>query len=94
MSGSDGRWAELSSKNERVIQQHDPAAASAGGPSGTGLTRWAALASQRERLADISDPDFRPGRSSQATAPQATAAQATAPPATASPGTRLVVGAA
>ena len=66
MSGSDGRWAELSSKNERVVRQDDPAAVSAGGPSGTGLTRWAALASQRERLVDVSDPDFRPSESGRA----------------------------
>ncbi len=82
MAGSDGRWAELSSKNERVVPQDDPAAVLTGGPSGPGLTRWAALASQRERLVDGSDPDFRPSGSGQAGGGHASA------------GMRLVAGAA
>jgi len=58
MSGSDARWAELSSQNERVVQLTDPTADSAG-PGGPARSRWAALASQRERLVGTADPEFQ-----------------------------------
>jgi hypothetical protein len=59
MPGSDDRWADLSSQNERVVQLSESAAGSAGCPSGAARSRWAALASQRERLVDTTDPEFQ-----------------------------------
>ena len=59
MSGRDGRWADLSSQNERVVQLNESTADSAGRLSGASRSQWAALASQRERLVDTTDPDFR-----------------------------------
>jgi hypothetical protein len=56
MSGSDDRWADLSSQNERVVQLSE---STAGCPSGAAQPLWAALASQRERLVDTADPEFR-----------------------------------
>jgi len=47
MPSGDGRWAELSSQNERVIRPGDPEATSAGGQA-----RWADLDSSGERLAN------------------------------------------
>ena len=56
MSSSDGRWAELSSQNERFI----PAGGlSTGNESTAALSRWAELASQGERLVGAGDPLFR-----------------------------------
>jgi hypothetical protein len=56
MSSSDGRWAELSSQNERIIQagfgstdEVDTAA----------ITQWSELASQSERLVSADDPLFQ-----------------------------------
>ena len=59
MLGSDARWVDLSSQNERVVQLSEPAAGSAGCRSGAARSRWAALASQRERLVDTTDPEFQ-----------------------------------
>lgn len=50
MPSGDGRWAELSSQNERVIKPGDPEIRSAD------EARWAELASCRERLVDTADP--------------------------------------
>jgi hypothetical protein len=47
MPSGDGRWAELSSQNERVIRPGDPEASSAGARA-----RWAELDSSGERLVD------------------------------------------
>ena len=58
MSGSDDRWADLTSQNERVVHLSESTAGSAGCPSGTARSRWADLASQRERLVDTTDPEF------------------------------------
>jgi len=58
MSGSDARWADLSSQNERVVQLTESTPGSAGCPSGAGQSQWAALASQRERLVKTTDPEF------------------------------------
>ena len=58
MSGRDGRWADLSSQNERVVKLNESTASSAGCPSRTARPEWAALASQRERLVDTTDPEF------------------------------------
>jgi hypothetical protein len=55
MSSSDGRWAELSSQNERVIQA---GRGSTGDASTAALTQWAELASQSERLVGAGDPLF------------------------------------
>jgi len=51
MPSGDGRWAELSSQNERVIRQGDPEASSAQVRS-----QWAELDSSGERLVDATDP--------------------------------------
>ena len=51
MPSGDGRWAELSSQNERVIRPGDPEASSA-----QVQARWAELASSGERLVDAADP--------------------------------------
>ena len=56
MSSSDGRWAELSSQNERIIQA---GCGSTGDLSAAALTQWAELASQSERLVSAGDPLFR-----------------------------------
>ena len=50
MPSGDGRWAELSSQNERVIRPGDPEAGSA-----RGQARWAELDSSGERLAEVAD---------------------------------------
>jgi hypothetical protein len=71
MSGSDGRWADLSSQNERVIQLSESMAGSAGCPSGAAQPQWAALASQRERLVDTADPEFQLTGSSHASSDHA-----------------------
>jgi hypothetical protein len=55
MSSSDGRWAELSSQNERVIQG---GFGSTDNVSTAALTQWAELASQSERLVGNADPLF------------------------------------
>jgi len=51
MPSSDGRWAELSSQNERVIRPGDPEDSNA-----RARARWAELASSGERLVDTADP--------------------------------------
>jgi hypothetical protein len=51
MPSGDGRWAELSSQNERVIRPGDPDAG-----SDRVQARWAELASSGERLVDTVDP--------------------------------------
>jgi len=63
MSSSDGRWAELSSENERIIQA---GLSSTDDASTAAIPQWAELASQSERLVGASDPSFelassRPG---------------------------------
>jgi hypothetical protein len=55
MSSSDGRWAELSSQNERVIQA---GSGTTDNVSRAALTQWAELASQSERLVGAGDPLF------------------------------------
>jgi hypothetical protein len=50
MPSGDGRWAELSSHNERVIRPGDPEAGSA-----RAQDRWAELDSSGERLVDAAD---------------------------------------
>ena len=57
MPSGAGRWAELSSHNERVIQPGDPDYGSRC-PAGE-RPGWAELASQRERVIDAGDPMFR-----------------------------------
>jgi hypothetical protein len=47
MPSGDGRWAELSSQNERVVRPGDAEANSAGAHA-----RWADLDSTGERLVD------------------------------------------
>ncbi len=59
MSSSDGRWTELASQNERIIQAGEPGIGSTDHASATALTQWAELASQRERLVGDADPLFR-----------------------------------
>jgi hypothetical protein len=59
MSGTDDRWADLSSQNERVIQLSESTARSVGCHGGAARSQWAALASQRERLVDYTDPEFQ-----------------------------------
>jgi len=51
MPSGDGRWAELSSHNERVIRPGDPEVSSA-----RVHVRWAELDSSGERLVDAADP--------------------------------------
>jgi hypothetical protein len=55
MSSSDGRWAELSSQNERVVHS---GFSSTDDVSTAALTQWAELASQSERLVGTGDPLF------------------------------------
>ena len=55
MSSSDGRWTELSSQNERVVQA---GFGSTDDVSTAALTQWAELASQSERLVGTNDPLF------------------------------------
>jgi hypothetical protein len=50
MPSGDGRWAELSSQNERVIRPGDPEAGHA-----RAQDLWAELASSGERLVDAAD---------------------------------------
>ena len=50
MPSGDGRWAALSSQNERVIRQGDPEASSA-----REQARWAELDSGSERLVGAAD---------------------------------------
>jgi hypothetical protein len=50
MPSGDGRWAELSSHNERVIRPGDPEASSA-----RAQDRWAGLDSSGERLVAAAD---------------------------------------
>ena len=64
MSVNDGRWADLSSQNERVVQLSESGASSTGCLSGAAQSPWAALASQRERLVDNTDPEFQLASSS------------------------------
>jgi len=59
MSGSDGRWAELSSQNERVVHLGESTALPTGSPAGAVRARWTELTSQRERLVDQADPEFQ-----------------------------------
>ena len=82
MSGTDDRWADLSSQNERVVHLRESTAGSAGCHNGAARSQWAALASQGERLVDITDPEFQLAASSHAR------------PAHAGAGMRLVAGAA
>jgi len=56
MSSGNGRWTELSSQNERVIQA---GFGSTGDLTTAALTQWAELASQSERLVNDGDPLFR-----------------------------------
>jgi hypothetical protein len=56
MSSSDGRWAELSSQNERVIQAGRRSTDDVGAAA---LPQWAELASQSERLVGADDPSFQ-----------------------------------
>jgi hypothetical protein len=51
MPSGDGRWAELSSHNERVIRPGDPEVSSA-----RAHAQWAELDSSGERLVDATDP--------------------------------------
>ena len=60
MSSSDGRWAELSSQNERIIQAGELGRASRRiRPARLPGPQWAELASQSERLVGDADPLFR-----------------------------------
>ena len=56
MSSSDGRWAELSSQNERIIQA---GFGSIDDVRTAAITQWSELASQGERLVSADDPLFR-----------------------------------
>lgn len=51
MPSGDGRWAELSSQNERVIRPGDPEASSP-------RARWAELDSSGERLVSVSGSEL------------------------------------
>jgi hypothetical protein len=64
MSSSDGRWAELSSQNERIIPAGVSGYGSTDNASTAARTQWAELASQSERLVDDADPLFRLASSS------------------------------
>ncbi len=57
MPSGAGRWAELSSQNERVVQPDD-SECSVPRPA-TDRSGWDDLASQRERVVDAADPLFR-----------------------------------
>ncbi len=59
MSSSDGRWTELASQNERIVQAGESACSPTDHADATARTQWAELASQRERLAADTDPLFR-----------------------------------
>lgn len=54
MPSGGGRWAELSSQNERIVRPGDPDASLAPFPD-----RWAELASSGERLVDVADAQLR-----------------------------------
>jgi hypothetical protein len=55
MPSGDGRWAELSSMNERVIRPGDPEA-SPGASTARARARWAELDSSGERLVHAAGP--------------------------------------
>jgi hypothetical protein len=59
MSSSDGRWTELASQNERIIQAGESACSPSDQVSTAARTQWSELASQGERLAGDADPLFR-----------------------------------
>jgi hypothetical protein len=59
MSSSGGRWDELSSHNERIIQAGESACGSIDQASTAARAQWSELASQSERLAGDADPLFR-----------------------------------
>jgi hypothetical protein len=59
MSSSDGRWTELASQNERIIQAGEPGNYLTDLASTSALSQWAELASQSERLVGDADPLFR-----------------------------------
>ncbi|HSR84134.1 MAG TPA: hypothetical protein VLM11_08140 [Streptosporangiaceae bacterium] len=56
MSSSDGRWTELSSHNERIVQA---GYGSTDDVLTAAPTEWAELASQSERLVGAGDPLFQ-----------------------------------
>jgi hypothetical protein len=56
MSASDDRWAELSSRNERLIRQPDQRHQPDDHRPGAGPSGWAGLASHDERLTEIGEP--------------------------------------
>jgi hypothetical protein len=56
MSSSGGRWTELSSQNERIIQAGEPGCGSTDQANTAARTEWAELASQSERLVRDADP--------------------------------------
>jgi hypothetical protein len=57
MPSGAGRWAELSSQNERVVKPDDGEHGSPG--LAVACSEWDELASQRERVVDTADPMFR-----------------------------------
>ncbi len=59
MSSSGGRWTELSSQNERIIQAGEPECGSTDQAATAARTQWAELASQSERLVGDADPLIR-----------------------------------
>jgi hypothetical protein len=69
MSGSDGKWGELSSQHERFVERGEATQPRPGIPATANAARsqWAELASQRERLLDESDPLYRLASSSHPT---------------------------
>lgn len=64
MSGSDGKWGELSSQHERFVEQGEAMRARPGTTGIAARSQWAELASQRERLLEESDPLYRLASSS------------------------------
>jgi hypothetical protein len=69
MSGSDGRWGELSSQHERFVEAGEatrarPALTQSVPTGNAARSQWAELASQSERLLDETDPLFRLASSS------------------------------
>jgi hypothetical protein len=59
MSGSDGRWGELSSQYERFVEAGEATRARPAVTTGIAArSQWAELASQSERLLDETDPLF------------------------------------
>jgi hypothetical protein len=59
MSSGGGRWTELSSQNERIIQVGETGCGSTDQASAAARIEWAELASQSERLVGDADPLFR-----------------------------------